>query len=138
MNFEQQSSNSLVVIISTLLDPYIYTSCVLAATSLVEERKITAVGKSSRGGGGHGGGGSGGGAHGGSSNGGGGANEGGNGEGSRTPSGNVIPAVVAGGAGAANARHGARKHNAATISRAQPIYIPLVAATLGVAILLCV
>ncbi|XP_039125631.1 serine, glycine, tyrosine and glutamine-rich protein-like [Dioscorea cayenensis subsp. rotundata] len=120
----------------------LFLSSCISAISLVEERKITAVVKAAAGGGhggggAHGGGGSG--AHGGGGSEAGGSNEGGggNGEGSRTPSG-VIPAVVVGGAGAANARHGARKHNAATISHAQPIYIPLVAAMLGVAILLFV
>ncbi|KAH7680687.1 hypothetical protein IHE45_05G009000 [Dioscorea alata] len=118
----------------------LFLSSCISAISLVEERKITAVAKAAAGGGhgtsgAHGGGGSG--ARGGGSSEAGGASEGGGGEGSRTPSG-VIPAVVIGGAGAANARHGARKHNAATISHGQPIYIPLVATMLGVAILLFV
>ncbi|KAJ0976709.1 hypothetical protein J5N97_012183 [Dioscorea zingiberensis] len=118
----------------------VFLSCCTSGISLEEGRKINAVGKLSGGRGGGGGrsvGGGGGRAVGGGSSGSSSNMPRTSGSSYRTPSGTMIPAVVAGSAGA---RGGAteRKHNAAALGHLQPLSNSLVAAMLGVAILLFV
>ncbi|KAM0939737.1 hypothetical protein DsansV1_C19g0156601 [Dioscorea sansibarensis] len=131
----------------------VFLSSCIAVISFEEERKITAVGKLSRGlrasFGGRGGGSSAGSSRGGGgssagrgssagSSRGGGASPRSSGNGHRPSSGAIIPSIVAGGAGSAHAHSNERKHNAAAIGHARPTYISLATAFLCVTILLFV